>query len=137
MYGIVKRNRDIAAKKIKEKLNLQLSLKTIYKYLRLMGWKNIRTKFFQFVSMKNRIDRVKFDELCLYSKKSFDCTIFIDESCIQASKNSNRIRFNRDIPNQTRIGLVERYAHLYSVHVLGGISRVGRSELFIFTGINF
>ena len=105
-----------------------------------MGWKNIRKKFCQFFSMKNRIKRVIFAELCLYSKKKFYCTIFIDESCFQASKNSNRIWFNKDIPNQTRIGLVERYAHLYSVQVLGGISRVGRSELFIlyiFTGINF
>ena len=54
-------------------------------------------------------------------------------SIVQATKNANRMWF-RFSPTETRLGLIGRYPHLYSVQVIGGISRRGPTSLEIYTG---
>ena len=104
------------------------------KYFNIMGWKKIRTKYCQFVSRKNRIERLIYADFCLSINYTYDCTIFIDESTVQASKNAHRRWYKPGLEGETRIGLVEKYTHPYSVHVIGGISRLGATELIVFKG---
>ena len=93
----------------------------------------MRTKFCQFVSSKNRVERIVFAQLCLTNNYSFSECIFIDECTIQANRNAKRVWY-KFTANETRLGLVPKYTHEYQLHVLGGISRRGRTELMIFTG---
>jgi hypothetical protein len=69
----------------------------------------------------------------LWQKFQFNNTIHIDESIVQATKNANRMWF-RFSPTETRLGLIGRYPHIYSVQVIGGISRRGPTSLEIYTG---
>ena len=93
--------------------------------------KKVRTKYCQFLSAKNRIERVIFCELCLTVRLNFNHSIFIDEITAQMDKNGNMIWYKSD-ENETRLGLVGRYKHIPRVHVIGGISRRGRTHLVIF-----
>ncbi len=118
-------------------MNLAVSTRTIQKYLNRLGWRKIGTKYCQFVSYKNRIERIIYAELCLTSEHTFPCSVFIDESLILANKNANRRWHKPGTDGETRLGLVGRYSHLYSVHLIGGISRLGKTELVFFQGIFF
>lgn len=60
-------------------------------------------------------------------------SIHLDESTVQATKNANRMWF-QCFPTETRLGLIGRYSHLFSVQVIGGISRRGPTSLEIYTG---
>ena len=60
---IVLKNRAIKAKSIKQSLNLRPSVRTVQKYLNILGWRKIRTKFCQMVSIKNRIERYIYASL--------------------------------------------------------------------------
>ena len=44
---MVTKNRGIKAKNIKHALNLRPSVKTVQKYLNILGWRKIRSKFGQ------------------------------------------------------------------------------------------
>ncbi len=57
---IVFKNRNITAKAIKIRQNLRASSRTIQKYLNILGWRKVRTKYCQVVSQKNRIERLAF-----------------------------------------------------------------------------
>lgn len=45
-----------------------------------------------------------------------------------------QIQWFRPIPYETRLGLVGKYTHHISVHVIGAISRRGASRLCVFEG---
>ncbi len=126
--------RDIKSKSIKNRLSLNVSPRTIQRYVNYLGWRKIRAKYCQFVSVKNRIERLIFSQLCLLNNEQFLQTVFVDESTVQESKNARKVWYNPDITGETRIGLIGRYAHPLSVHVIGGISRNGPTELIVFTG---
>lgn len=90
-------------------------------------------RFCQYVTIKNRIERVIFARLCLLQNMQFFNTIHLDESLVQATKNGNRMWFQR-FPFETRLGLIGRYPHIFSVQIIGGISRRGRTNLLIYSG---
>ncbi len=59
--------------------------------------------------------------------------------CIQVTLNElirlDRVALNhRNIEGETRIGLVGQYAHPFSLNIIAGISRNGKTELYIFSG---
>ena len=126
-------DRNLTAKKLKNMFNLDVTERSIQRYLNIMGWEKIRTKYCQVVSLKNRKERIAFAYLARGFQDKFSNSIFIDESTVQATKNAHRI-WNKPFRNETRLGLQEKYAHLTSVHVIGGISRMGATELCIFKG---
>jgi hypothetical protein len=130
---IVLKNRAIKAKSIKQSLKLKPSVRTVQKYLNILGWRKIRTKFCQMVSVKNRIERYIYASLCLSSHETFNESIFIDESTVQLNKNANRIWY-KFIYGETRLGLIGKNKHEPSVHIIGGISRSGPTKLVIFEG---
>ena len=53
-----------------------------------MGWVKIKTKYCQAVSLKNKKERIVFATMAKNLKDTFHNSIFIDESTVQAIKNS-------------------------------------------------
>ena len=133
LNNAVYHNRDLTAKKLKFIFNLNVSVRSVQRYLNIMGWVKIRTKYCQAVSLKNRKERICFANMAKSFKDEFDNSIFIDESTVQATRNAHRM-WHKPYGNETRLGLQETYSHLMSVHVIGGISRKGATELLIFNG---
>jgi transposase len=130
---MVYHQRDLTANKLKISAGISASTRTIQKYLKLLGWKKRKTGFCQFVSYKNRIERVVYAKTCQKYNENFNESVFIDESTIQTNRNGN-MQWHRKIRGETRNGLVGRYKHEASVHVIGGISRKGPTNLIIFKG---
>ena len=127
----VYRNRSLTSRKLKFSLNLRMSSRSIQRYLNILVWKKIRSKYCQVASFKNRLERIAFANAALTFQDKFMNSIFIDESSVQANQNANKI-WNKKFPDETRLGLLEKYSHLQSVHAIGGISRKGPTPLVIF-----
>ena len=96
-----------------------------------LGWWSIRTKYCQFVTNKNRCERFIYAVVCIRSYERFNFHIFMDECTVELGRHGSSYRF-KDAPDQKK--LVGRYAHEASAHIIGAISRRGRTKLFIFTG---
>ena len=114
-------------------LNIDASARSVRKYINLLGWRRIKSRYCHMVSLKNRIERFFFSLCCVEFEFNFDYNIFIDEATNCADKNGHT-RWYRKIEGETRRGLVGRNAHEVSCHVIGGISRRGATELIIFSG---
>jgi hypothetical protein len=99
--------------------------------MRKLGWKVIRTKYCQYVSLKNRIELYIYAQICLLTYERFLNYIFVDECTVQLCQHGSIYRYKDRID---KIKLIGKYKHEASVHVIGGISRKGRTELIIFTG---
>ena len=78
--------------------------------------------------------KIFFAKACLDFQDNFDHSIFIDESTVQLNKNASKIWY-RVISGETRLGLIGRNKHAPSLHIIGGISRKGRTQLVIFEGM--
>ena len=131
---VIVANRETTALQAKNSLNLRASARTVQKYLNRLGWKRIITRFCQFVSTKNRIERVIFCNFCILTGEDFQYSIFIDECTVSMDKNGRFQWYRSGLAGETRSGLKSKYKHAASVHILGGISRSGRTKLMIFSG---
>ena len=98
--------------------------------MRHLGWRTIRTKYCEFVSNKNRYERFIYSTICVRTHERFVNHIFGDECTVNLVRHGSRYR-TKEAPNQMK--LVGRYSHEASVHVIGAISRRGRTQLIIFT----
>ena len=85
------------------------------------------------VSYKNRLERFAFANACLKYNEKFHQTFFIDESTIQLNRNGSRIWFKL-MPHENAFGLVGKFKSPSQVNVIGGISRLGATNLLIFDG---
>ncbi|CAF1014008.1 unnamed protein product [Brachionus calyciflorus] len=130
---LILKNNEITATAIKKELNLKASERTIRRYIRILGWRKINTKYCQLVSMKNRVIRYHFALMCLYYNDFFDDVIFIDEVTVEIRKNTYKRWFKNDVIEVYR-GKVGRARHNPKVHVLAGISRRGATKCVIFEG---
>ena len=128
---IVKRNPGISAIRARRRVRqLNVSSRTVRRYLRHLGWRTIRTKYCQFVSNKNRYERFIYSMICMRTHERFLNFIFCDECTVHLVRHGSFYRA-KEAPNQMR--LVGRYSHEASVHIIGAISRRGRTQLIIFT----
>ncbi len=110
---------------------LRVTARTIRNYLNKLGWKVIRTKYCQFVSEKNRIERYVYARMCLLTYERFNYHIFVDECTVELSQHGSFYRF-RISPDQ--IKLIGKYSNPASINIIGGISRRGRTRLIVFSG---
>jgi hypothetical protein len=78
-----------------------------------------------------RIERIFYATLRILTLEQFFYTIFIDESTFKATKNGAKIWY-MPFHDETRNGLIGRYAHGLSVHVIAGISRRVATRIAIF-----
>jgi hypothetical protein len=81
-------NRDLTAKKLKFMFNLDVSVRSVQRYINIMGWVKIKTKYCQAISLKNKKERIVFATMAKNLIDTFHNSIFIDESTVQAIKNS-------------------------------------------------
>ena len=63
---------EITSRTLKHKYRIQASVRTVRRYVRRLGWRKIRTKYCQAVSMKNQVERLIYAKFCH--------KIFIDET---------------------------------------------------------
>ena len=132
---LIYRKRELSASQAKNKLNLRACSRTIQNYLNKLGWKKITTKCCHFVSVKNRIERVLFCNFCIITKETFHYSIFIDECTVMMNKNARTQWFRSGLAGETKSGLKPKYKHAASIHLIGGISRRGKTKLMIFSGM--
>ncbi len=55
-----------------------MSHRSIRRYLNALGWKKIRSKYFQVVSKKNRLERIAYANMDLAFNDKFYNSIFIE-----------------------------------------------------------
>ena len=77
--NLIEENKETTALQARNLLNLRVSTRTVQNYLRRLGWRRIVTRFCQFVSSKNRAERIIFCNFCVLTKETFDYSIFIDK----------------------------------------------------------
>ena len=53
------KKREITSRTLKHKYRIQASVRTVRRYVRRLGWRKIRTKYCQAVSMKNQVECLK------------------------------------------------------------------------------
>lgn len=129
---VVRKNQGISARRaLRKTIGLRVTIRTIRNYLNRLGWRVARTKYCQFVSNKNRYERFIYARICLITNEIFLYHIFIDECTVELVRHGSIYRL-KEAPHH--IKLVGRYAHEASVHIIGGISRRGRTQLLIFHG---
>ena len=76
---IVRQNSGISARRALKRMNdLHVTVRTVRNYLTRLGWRTVRTKYCQFVSNKNRIERFIYAKICLLSHERFYYHIFMD-----------------------------------------------------------
>ena len=75
-----------------------------------------------------------FANYCALSRIQFNNSIHLDECCVQLDRNCNMI-WHKKFDDETRGGLIGRYSKLMSVHIIGGISRLGPTSLEIWDGL--
>lgn len=126
--------RDLA-KKLKDEFGITFSQKGIGRIRRKLGWKLTGTKYCQLISNKNQECRLKW---CLDMMKSIrngdklENVIFTDESSFQLNSYRNFHLTNKKLNHKGRKPTPK---HPFKVHVWGGISKRGATNLAIFRGI--
>ena len=108
-------NRHITCEKIKSDLNLNCHFNTVYRVIKMLGWKKINTKFCQAVSPKNEIERYLYSRLCKASNEDFSNFIFEDETTVELRWNSRK-KWHLKFYDENAKGHVPRYSHNYKLH---------------------
>ncbi len=126
--SLVQRRQGISSRSASDLIpGLHVTASTIRRYLRKLGWKVIRTKYCQYVSLKNQIERYIYAHICLLTSERFLNFIFVDECTVQLCQHGSSYRYKK---RPDKIALIGKYKHEASVHVIGGISRKGRTKLY-------
>ena len=109
---------------------LTVSLNTIKRARRNLGWVATRPKYCQIVRETNRIKRLEWCQEKLEERDDFHNVIFTDECSVQMDHHG-RLCFRKK--NQLR-KLKPKPKHPLKVHIWGGISKKGATSLVIFKG---
>ena len=132
------KNSFLTVKKLKVQLVLTASVRTICRYLNILGWRKVNTKYCQIVSPVNRVKRFIFCCMAKLQNERFDDVIDIDECTVELRQCTYKT-WNKPSANLLRAhgGKVGKPKHNLKVHLFGGISRKGLTPLVIFTGIMY
>ena len=141
MFGFYRlaTSNDLKAE-IKARFNITLHSSTVRRHRRALGFEATKPKLVPHIREGNQVKRLEF---CVHLKETDDTfhdVIFTDESSVQIGQNqkvvlSKIVRnaagkiISKDTPQLTRV------KHPLKVHVWGGISRNGATQLLIFNGI--
>lgn len=87
----LRQNNELTAKELKsmiqEEFDVAVSLPTIQRWRRNIGWIYSKTRYCQMVSHKNMPLRMAFAKKCLEDEEDFSDVIFTDETKIQLSSH--------------------------------------------------
>ena len=73
----------MTAYNIKHKLNLAGSTRTVRSYIKLLGWRRVRTSYCQIVSFNNRVKRYIYGCFCKIYSENYHDVVFVDETTIE------------------------------------------------------
>ena len=111
-------------------LDLRVSLSTIKRARKDLGWVKSKPKYCQLIRTANKEKRLEWCQRMLECKETFDDVIFSDESSVQLDHHG-RLCFRKI--GQAR-KLKPKPKHPPKVHVWAGISKRGASCIVIFSG---
>ena len=109
----------------------EVSAATVKKAIKTAGYVNSEPRYCQLIRNANQEKRVDFCNSLIEVNDALDNIIFTDECSVQLHNNKTT--------SYRRKGMLTPYMgkpkHPLKVHVWGGISRKGRTEIIIFDGI--
>ena len=111
--------------------DLQISISTIKRVKRMLGWVCSRPKYCQLVRELNKLRRVEWCTEQIAAQEDFGNVIFTDECSIQLD-NHGRLCFRK---RGSVRKIKPKPKHPVKVHVWAGISKHGATSIVIFTGI--
>ena len=111
--------------------NLSVSIDTIKRERRALGWVASKPKYCQWIRDRNKQKRVDWCNEMISTNEAFDNVIFSDECSIQLD-NHGRLCFR--LRGEPRV-LKPKPKHPVKVHVWAGISKQGATQICIFTGV--
>lgn len=112
-------------------MGVHLSVSTVKRTRKKLGWKRCGPKYCQMVRETNRIARLAFAGECLETRETFDDVIFTDESTIWLGQHGKICFTKAGRPPK----LKPKAKHPFKAHVWAGISKRGATPVLIFTGI--
>ena len=110
---------------------LDVSLSTVRRARRELGWISTTPKYCQMVQEANKEKRLKWCEDQITQQEQFDDVIFTDECSVQLDFHRRKCYRKKEQPRK----LKQRPKHPPKVHIWGGISKRGATPIVIFTGI--
>ena len=109
---------------------LKVSLNTLKRACKENGWVNTRPHYCQLIHEVNRIKRKEWCEQQLANKEDFRNVVFCDECSVQLDHHE-RLCFRRKLQPRRLKG---RPKHPAKIHIWGGISVCGATQIVMFSG---
>ena len=111
---------------------VEVSVSTVKRVRRYLGWTSKRTRYCQLISDVNKEKRVDWClDVVLAGDLEFDDVIWSDECSVQLESHRKVTYRKEGQPSK----MVSRPKHPPKVHVWGGISARGATAVVIFTGV--
>ena len=89
----------------KDIIRLRSCKATIGRYLKILDWRKIKSKYCRFVGPNNRVERIVYATPCQASNMTYNDSILIDESTRQCSRNAPMQWFH-NYSDETRKGII-------------------------------
>jgi hypothetical protein len=128
------KNAQYTSSKFKDELVLTASTRSITRYCNKLGWKKIRTRYCQLVSPNNRIKRFIYACCAKIFNENYHDSIHADECTVELRRTTIKTWYKSNMPSRAAGGKVGKPKHNTKVHLWGGISRRGLTDLVIFEG---
>ena len=110
---------------------VQYSIRTIARLRNELGWTFATVKYCQAIRDANKVKRLDRCSKRMEEKEAFDDVIFTDESTVQLECHRRRCFRKRKTPRKLKY----KHKHPLKLHMWGGISKRGATQLVIFDGI--
>lgn len=117
--------------KVLERFRIELSQSTVNRVRRRLGWIRTGSRYCQLVNRSSVPVRLAWALQALISDDRFSNTIEIDETSVVLNPRTRTISYRRSGQGAYLKPLPK---HSLKVHLLGGISRLGKTPLIIFQG---
>ena len=124
-------SRQLRALLTEKHSELSMSLSTVERARRELGWVVTVPKYCQLIREGNKAKRLEWCRKMLETNERFDDVVFTDESSIQLETQWRRCYRRKTAPRK----LKPKPKHPLKVHVWGGISKRGPTNIVIFAGI--
>ena len=124
---------------ISDKCGTLLHVSTIRKQRKIMGYEAVRPVKIPFIRQPNQVKRLAFCHDLTRTGDTFHDVIFTDESSVQVGNNSTIAiaKVTRDSTGKVitkDMPIFSKLKHPLKVHVWGGISRNGATQVKVFCG---
>ena len=123
-------SRQLRAMLISKWPSLSMSISTVERARRELGWVVTSPKYCQLIREQNKQKRLEWCQKMIATNEQFKDVIFTDECSVQLETHRKRCYRRKHAPRK----LKPRPKHPLKVHIWGGISKHGPTNIVIFTG---